>query len=140
MADRTLYLTAQDGMNLVGTILEARRPRAVLVWLHGFAEHRRRYQHFGRWLVKQRITVAAIDLRGHGESGGRRGYVSRFDEYFYDVAALLHQVRKDYPSLKVFLGSHSNGCLIAARYLEEGRSPYPLSGLIMTSPFLGLGM
>ena len=65
MQERTFHLTAQDGLGLTGSVWEVKKPRALLLWLHGFAEHRRRYLHFARWLSEKKIALAAVNLRGH---------------------------------------------------------------------------
>lgn len=139
MVEQTFTLTASDGVGLVGSVWNAKRPKAMLLWLHGFAEHRRRYDHFGRWMSDHRITVAAIDQRGHGESQGRRGHVAQFQHYYRDVSALLHWVNDHHPKLRTVLGSHSHGALVAARYLQEGALPRKLEAAVMTGPFLAVG-
>lgn len=138
MQERTFHLTAQDGLGLTGSVWEVKKPRALLLWLHGFAEHRRRYLHFARWLSEKKIALAAVDLRGHGESEGKRGHIKKFEDYFRDVTAFLHWARNTHPNTKYILGSHSHGGLVAARYVEEGALPLSLAALVMTGPFLGL--
>lgn len=138
MQERTFHLTAQDGIGLAGSVWDVKKPRLVLLWLHGFAEHRRRYLNFARWITEKKIAFAAVDLRGHGESEGKRGSIKRFEEYFQDVTAFLHWARNTYPRAKFALGSHSHGGLVAARYVEEGALPLSLAALVMTGPFLGL--
>ncbi len=138
MQERTLHLTAQDGTGLAGSVWDVKKPRILVVWLHGFAEHRRRYQNFGNWLSSKKIAFAAVDLRGHGDSEGKRGFIKRFEEYYRDIAAMLHWAKNNYPGAKFILGAHSHGGLVAARYVEEGALPLKLAALILTGPFLGL--
>ncbi len=139
MTEQTFTLTASDGVGLVGSVWKAKRPKALLLWIHGFAEHRRRYDHFGRWMSDQGVTVAAIDQRGHGESQGKRGHVNRFEDYFRDLSALQHWANENHPKLKTVMGSHSHGALVSARFLEEGALPRRPVAVVMTGPFMHVG-
>src|SRR5437016_5783680 len=49
--------------------------------VHGYGDHSGRYVHFLRWLAERGVAVHAVDLRGHGLSAGRRGFVARWEEY-----------------------------------------------------------
>lgn len=52
------------------------RGRVVIV--HGYAEHKGRYRQLVEALVEAGYACHLLDLRGHGESRGLRGHVSRF--------------------------------------------------------------
>lgn len=138
MAETTFHVNAQDGTKLAGSVWEGRRSKRMLVWFHGFAEHRKRYAHFASWLNENKIAVAAIDLRGHGDSQGKRGHVQEFSDYYFDCSALLHFVKQNFPRLPVSIGSHSHGGLVVARYLEAHKPPLPLHCAVFSAPFLGL--
>ena len=136
MSEKTFHLKSQDGTGLVGSVWEAEKPRAIIVWFHGFAEHRRRYAHFANYLNENQYTYAAIDVRGHGESQGKRGHVSRYEDYLGDAAVFLHWARDNYADLKCVVGAHSHGGLILTRYLEEGAFPRDISAAVITGPFM----
>src|SRR5947207_15697829 len=53
-------------------------PRAVVVIVHGYAEHSGRYQHVGEALAARGYAVETLDLRGHGRSTGDRAIVRSF--------------------------------------------------------------
>ncbi len=108
-------------------------------WLHGFAEHRARYKHFGEWMAAKGIAVAAIDLRGHGESQGKRGHTKSFARFLDDARVLVNWARKNFPDVPVILGSHSNGGLIAARFLQEEGKDYDFRAAVFSGPFLEVG-
>ncbi len=138
MAETTFHIRAQDGIKLAGSAWVPRRPKMVVAWVHGFAEHRKRYAHFAGWLNERRVALVAIDVRGHGDSEGKRGYVKYFSDYFWDVSALLHFVRENFEGIPVSLGCHSHGGLIVSRYLEENPPPLDLKCVLFSAPFLGL--
>lgn len=137
--EEDFHLIAADGTQLEGTAwpVKSGSPRAVLPWLHGFAEHRKRYHHFAEWMADHDVAVAAIDLRGHGGSQGKRGHIKSFDGYLQDARVFLNWILKNYPNIPVFLGAHSNGGLVAARFLQEEGTGLidSLRGAVMTGPF-----
>jgi acylglycerol lipase len=95
-------------------------PRAVLLIVHGLAEHSGRYQHVAEHLAGLGYAVYALDHRGHGQSGGVRSDVIRFEDYLADLKTFLDAVKGREPGRQVFLIGHSMGgaivTLFAARY------------------------
>jgi len=84
--------------------------------------------------VDRDLAVFALDHRGHGQSAGRRGHVSRFSDYLSDLDALRGRVSERIRDLPLFLLGHSMGGLIATRYAElYGQG---LDGLILSSAAL----
>src|SRR3989338_11538789 len=78
-------------------------PRAVVVIVHGYAEHSGRYGETAEYLVRRGYAVYAFDLRGHGRSEGRRAFVRSFDEYLVDVNIFLERVKSEEKDKPVFL-------------------------------------
>lgn len=87
-------------------------PRGVLVFVHGLAEHSGRYLNPVAHFVPLGYACYAVDLRGHGHSGGLRVHVDSFDDYLDDVSALLAEVRRRHPHPPALVG-HSMGGLVA---------------------------
>ncbi|VWB99246.1 alpha/beta hydrolase [Burkholderia metallica] len=114
-------------------------PRATIALVHGLAEHAGRYAALAARLNAAGIDVLAIDLRGHGQSPGKRAWVERFDGYLDDADALVAEAaRGDAP---LFLMGHSMGGAVAALYAIE-RAPargHALTGLVLSSPALAPG-
>jgi len=107
---------------------------AALVFVHGFAEHAGRYAHVFR--AFPRCHCLGFDLRGHGNSGGPRGHIRRFDEYRQDLAWALEEARSRGPGLPLFLVGHSFGGLVATEAVLSLQTP--LAGLILSSPGFAL--
>src|SRR5450830_623381 len=114
-------------------------PAAVLAVVHGYGEHGGRYRGLAEDMAVRGYAVHVYDLRGHGRSGGRRGRLGRFTDYLDDTAVFLDAVRQEQPGRPLYLLGHSLGGLIAAAYVED-RPADGLAGLILSSPFLRLGM
>src|SRR3954463_12902921 len=70
----------------------ARDTGVVLVLMHGYAEHCRRYDELAEYLVQRGIAVCRIDARGDGRSSGQRGYIERFEEYTDDLRGYVERV------------------------------------------------
>lgn len=114
-------------------------PRLVLALIHGYGEHGGRYAHVGRALNAQGITVVAVDLRGHGTSSGKRGHVDTFSQFHSDAAVVVARAKTLANGAPVALMGHSMGGLLVLDWLLAGNGR-DLSGVVITSPFLGLSL
>lgn len=132
-AARVDFGLTRDGHVQLRRYWPAAQARAVVVLIHGISEHSGRYEHVGRFLADRGFDVVAIDLRGFGESGGRRAYVDSFDDYFDDVEDQLAEVRA--LGVPVVLLGHSMGGLIALSYALSARPGPDL--LALSAPALG---
>ncbi len=112
-------------------------PRALVVLVHGFAEHSSRHASAALYLAHRGYGVQAFDLRGHGRSLGTRCFVRAFEEYLDDTEFLLLNAKQRWPGKPVFLLGHSLGGLIASLFVIDRRAE--LSGLILSAPAVKLG-
>jgi acylglycerol lipase len=70
------HFTTADGLKLLQRCWQPDvPPAAVVVLIHGLAEHSGRYAPLAQRLVAEGYAVRALDLRGHGRSEGRRIYI-----------------------------------------------------------------
>ena len=110
-------------------------PRAVVALVHGVGEHSGRHINTVNFLTQKGISVYGFDLRGHGKSPGKRGFINSWDEYREDVGEFLQMVYEREPDKPVFLMGHSLGGVMvldyALHYNEE-----PLAGVIASAPGL----
>lgn len=75
MPEREFELTAARGLRLFGREwMPGGPPKAAVCLAHGFGEHIGRWAQAGEYFAARGFAVAAIDLRGHGRSEGRRGH------------------------------------------------------------------
>lgn len=117
---------------------EAPRPQgsALVVLMHGYGEHCRRYDELAEYLGSRGHGVLRLDARGHGRSGGQRGHIGNYSEYVGDLQAYVAEVALRHPDRPRFLLGHSNGGLVAIRAVQQGLAG--LHGLVLTSPLLEL--
>jgi len=88
-------------------------PRAVMVVAHGLAEHSSRYHNLANYFIPRNFAIYAMDLRGHGKSGGRRCYINRFEEYVSDLEIFMEKVQAEQGDKPVYLLGHSVGAPVA---------------------------
>jgi alpha-beta hydrolase superfamily lysophospholipase len=106
--------------------------RGVVVLCHGYAEHARRYDHVAQRFGESGLAVYALDLRGHGRSGGKRVYLRDISEYTEDFHTLVGIAAAEYPELKVVVLGHSMGGGIVFAYGVEHPDDY--AAMVLSGP------
>jgi|CXWL01.1.fsa_nt_gi pimeloyl-ACP methyl ester carboxylesterase len=85
-------------------------------------------------------NVVAVDLRGHGGSGGAPGDISYIGQYEDDLADVIADIHVRRPGDRVILAGHSMGGGISLRYSEraaDGHGLPPVDGYLLFAPLLG---
>ncbi len=89
-------------------------PKAVIVIIHGLGEHIGRYHWFIGKLNEAGFTAYGLDLYGHGQSSGDRGYLDEFQRFVDEAIYLVDYAKAENPSVPVFLFGHSmGGCIVS---------------------------
>lgn len=118
----------------------------IVVICHDFGTHSGRYRHVVDAMTQGGLVVYTMDLQGHGQSEGDRGYVTRFDDYVDDLLCLGKLARESNPGMssKMFLLGHGMGGLIATQTMRRcasvatPNSPCMFAGCVLASPmFVG---
>jgi len=107
-------------------------PRGVVVLCHGYAEHARRYDHVAQRFGESGLAVYALDLRGHGRSGGKRVYLRNISEYTEDFHTLVGIAAAEYPELKIVVLGHSMGGGVVFAYGVEHPDDY--AAMVLSGP------
>jgi alpha-beta hydrolase superfamily lysophospholipase len=102
---------------ILGTSLELNRPSGLLREATG-------------------ASVVALDLRGHGASGGAPGDIDYIGQYEDDLADVVAKLRAERPHGRVILAGHSMGGGIILRYVTRSGVP-PVDGYLLFAPYLG---
>ncbi|MEQ1507699.1 MAG: alpha/beta fold hydrolase, partial [Myxococcota bacterium] len=100
------------------------RTDTVIVVHHGLGEHGGRYASLVRHLETLPAHIWSFDLRGHGETTGRRGDAAGIDELAGDFEAILPVIVQRSGASRVIVIGHSLGAVIVAWYLTT-RTPHP---------------
>ena len=106
--------------------------KAVLLIVHGLAEHSGRYMNVVNYFVPLGFAVYGVDHVGHGKSGGTRVYVKRFEDFTNTLKIYFDMVRNWQPKKPIFLVGHSLGGLISVAYLLDHQ--VELKGAVLSGP------
>jgi acylglycerol lipase len=106
--------------------------KAVLLIVHGLADHSGRYMNVVNYFVPMGYAVYALDHIGHGKSSGTRMYVERFEDYTDTLKTYFDMVRHWQPDQPIFMVGHSMGGLIGPLYLLDHQTE--LAGAVLSGP------
>jgi alpha-beta hydrolase superfamily lysophospholipase len=96
--------------------------RAVLLLVHGLGAHTGRWEFLADFFAARGIPSYAIDMPRDASFGSHYGAILNLRE----------MIRKEHPSLKIFLVGESMGALIS--FLLTAAKPGLFSGLVCISP------
>jgi len=131
----TKHLEISNKINLAYYSEHVPDSKVGIILVHGLAEHKGRYDDFIQQLNGSGMSVFAVDLRGHGESAGRRGDIKTFSDYLDDLHFFVSHIKEKYPELKLVLFGHSLGGLISSSYVSTYEG---IDLLILSSPFINV--
>lgn len=117
--------------------------RYALALVHGYADHAARYMHVIDALRVKGIVTVALDLRGHGRSGGDPGYCDDFSEFWDDLRELGPLLDEHAKGLPRILFGHSFGGLATASSLLDDRAGAPEASwraAVWSAPFFQLAL
>ena len=126
----------RDGTVLAGRLFSAESDTTIVL-VHGIlASSLELNRPAGLLRDATSATVLAIDMRGHGASGGAPGDINYIGQYEDDLADLVVKIRATRPGGRVILAGHSMGGGIVLRYAEKPDSPL-VEGYLLLAPYLG---
>lgn len=125
-------IQAKDGTKIFFSRNSPPQPKAIVIIIHGVSEHSGRYAYIAKCLNKFGYGVYRFDNRGHGRSGGERGYVRNFMDFVEDVDLIVSLAHDENILLPLFMLGHSMGGFIATAYGIT--HPDQLNGQILTGP------
>lgn len=128
-----------DGVELFYRVMKpSAASKAVVILVHGHGDHSGGLKNLSECLVRNDYIVYAFDLRGHGKSSGKRGYIKSWEEFRRDLHQFRTIVMKGHPDLPLYIVGHSMGGLITLDYAlnySEG-----ISGIIAIAPAISYEM
>ena len=137
MTSETDFLISQNGEKLLYRIWIPSNAKQVLCIIHGHGEHSGRYDHLARFLCDEGMAVFALDLRGHGQSYGKRGHTPSYELLISEIEELMKAAREIFNDLPLFIMGHSMGGNLVANLIIENISK-EISGFILSSPWFKL--
>ncbi|WP_026564784.1 alpha/beta hydrolase [Bacillus sp. UNC41MFS5] len=122
-----------DGTDLFFQVIKpSTAPKAVVMLVHGHGDHSGGLQNLSTSLVNNNYMVYALDLRGHGRSDGKRGFIRSWGDFRGDLNEFRKLVSLDQPDRPLYIVGHSIGGLITLDYALDYSDG--ISGIIAISP------
>ena len=130
------FFVARDGARRLYRLYPG-RGSDLLIFLHGSSSDSSYLAKFSKSLSQRPNgpTVVTLDMRGHGQSPGRRGDVDHVHQQEQDIADLWGIMKQGHRFSRFFLGGHSIGGGLAIRYASGHEQPKP-DGLVLIAPFI----
>jgi len=128
------FFSTEDGIKIYYQTLVPPKPKALVLIVHGLAEHSGRYEDVAQFLAKQGYAVGRYDQRGHGKSEGPRAFAQSIEQLADDLHSLVHEYSEQYPKLKIFLLAHSFGGQVSVNYLAQNGKG--VAGAVLSAPNL----
>ena len=135
-------------LQLQAAVIAPETPKAVVVFVHGMAEHKERYYPFMTYLCEQGFACVIYDQRGHGATAVNPddlGYFGKngVKKLVEDTRTVIHWTRQQYAGLKLFLLGHSMGSMVVRCYTKK--YDREIDGLVVcgspsNNPVAGLGI
>ena len=109
------WLPGYDGHQFYTRTYGATFPRAVVLFVHGFAEHIGRYELAHQKYPPRSVTVFAFDLRGYGRTALDAAHKSKDAAYgktnwawqLRDIEFFAQHLAQAYPGTPLYLMGHS---------------------------------
>ena len=131
--DRSQHtLTSRDGTRLSWRAWPHESAKLAVAVAHGLGDHSGRYERLAAALNRRRVSCYAVDLRGSGQSSGRRGHVSRWQQWVDDYAAFWELVENEAAGAEVVPLGHSFGGVVVASALV--RAAIAPQRLVLSNP------
>lgn len=127
-----------DKGNIEGYIWDVAGAAKVVCIVHGIGEYGGRFDRVAKALTDRNIAVVAMDLRGHGNSLGKKGDCAPRKDVLDDVSALIKYAQKKYPGRNVTLYGHSMGGNIVLDYRSRGEFNGVPASYIISAPWIRL--
>ncbi len=98
-----------DDISLYASKNLVENARGVVIIVHGLCEHLGRYDYVTDKLNESGYSVYRFDHRGHGKSGGKKVYYSKWTEISDDINTYFDLVKAEQPNKPIFVLGHSMG-------------------------------
>lgn len=140
-AAQRVSFRADDGTTLAATWYEpSSRPAPAVIFVHMLHRSRRDWDQIASRLASEGVGALAIDLRGHGDSGGSLPLPDGFAAFVQDVKAARRYLagRPDVQQGRIGMAGASLGANVAALHAATDPSVGSLALLSPTLDYRGL--
>lgn len=101
--------------------------------MHGFSDYNARFAHVGKTMSDQGYDYFAMDMRGHGSSGGKTVYIPSIEQVQMEQITFQKKVIEKFYDINnpppIFIIAHSLGCAQVMNILLDEADPSKESAL-----------
>lgn len=115
-----------------------KNPKKVVLIIHGIGEYGGRFDRVAGYLNEAEFAVLSMDLRGHGNSLGKKGHCAPRKSVLEDIDALVDFARDKYPGKEIIIYGHSMGGNITLDYRCRGSENDAPVAYLVTAPWIRL--
>jgi non-heme chloroperoxidase len=127
---------ARDGEQLAYRFYDSTADR-ILIFIHGSSYHGGGYHALAAYLSgKGAAKVVLPNLRGHYQSGRRRGDVDHIGQLEDDLVDLVKFLRAGNRAGPITLGGHSSGAGLAIRFAGGRHAEAGISSYLLMAPII----
>lgn len=105
--------------------------KAIILIVHGLAEHLGRYDYVVSKLNQCKYSVYRFDNRGHGKSGGERVFIDDYKKFYSDLNEVVKMIKSENKNKPIFILGHSMGGMISILYGIEYQNE--INGIILSA-------
>ncbi len=109
----------EDGTALPLRVWKAKKPKAILVAVHGFNDYSNAFDAPAKWFAKRGLSTYAFDQRSFGKNPNR-GIWAGSEAMTRDLATFVNLVKGRNPKLPVYVIGVSMGGAVAMAALGKG--------------------
>lgn len=129
--NENMMFTNKDNIELFVQKNLVENSKAIIVIVHGLAEHLGRYDYVVSKLNEWGYSVYRFDNQGHGKSQGKRTYINTYKNFSQDVNEIVTMAKNENENKKVFILGHSMGGMISTVYGIDYRNT--VDGIILSA-------
>lgn len=128
----------EGGKSLAAYSWPIEEAKALTLIVHGIGEHLGRYDRVASFFNEGKIALMGADLRGHGNSPGKRGHAFPREALLKDIDSLVKEGKNKYPGRPIILYGHSMGGNIVLDYRVRGEMASDIEKFLITGPWIKL--
>ena len=136
MKHNTYEFKAEDNLRLFYQKWSCENEKALICLIHGLGEHGGCYRHMAEFFTERGYSLAALDLRGHGNSEGKRGHAASYEVLMQDIGLFITKASGNSEKIPRFLYGHSMGGNLVLNYCLRHKTK--LAGVVASGPWLKL--
>jgi len=130
------WIKTRDGSKIFSRVYSSEN-KDVLILIHGSGSESRYLASLASSIAEAKIaTVLTPDLRGHGESDGKRGDLDYIGQLENDTEDIIAYSKQNLGAKQLILAGHSSGGGFVLRFIGNPKNAN-VDKAIMLAPYLG---